>query len=51
MKRMQWNMLRDIVCTMISAKENFNWKEMGTWDKGKGCDTFAPLGPWLGNKR
>ncbi len=19
----------------------------GTWDKGKGCDTFAPLGPWL----
>lgn len=23
-------------------------KEMGTqWDKGKGCDTFAPVGPWL----
>jgi 2,4-didehydro-3-deoxy-L-rhamnonate hydrolase len=19
----------------------------GTWDKGKGCDHFAPLGPWL----
>ncbi|MDH1282384.1 fumarylacetoacetate hydrolase family protein [Ectopseudomonas chengduensis] len=19
----------------------------GTWDKGKGCDTFAPIGPWL----
>lgn len=19
----------------------------GTWDKGKGCDGFAPLGPWL----
>lgn len=19
----------------------------GTWDKGKGCDTFAPMGPWL----
>src|SRR5262249_10330657 len=19
----------------------------GTWDKGKGCDSFAPLGPWL----
>jgi 2,4-didehydro-3-deoxy-L-rhamnonate hydrolase len=19
----------------------------GTWDKGKGCDTFAPVGPWL----
>lgn len=23
-------------------------KEMGTqWDKGKGCDTFGPVGPWL----
>jgi len=19
----------------------------GQWDKRKGCDTFAPLGPWL----
>jgi 2,4-diketo-3-deoxy-L-fuconate hydrolase len=19
----------------------------GSWDKGKGCDTFAPIGPWL----
>jgi len=19
----------------------------GTWDKGKGCDTFAPIGPWM----
>ncbi|MBP9907577.1 MAG: fumarylacetoacetate hydrolase family protein, partial [Rhodoferax sp.] len=19
----------------------------GTWDKGKGCDSFGPLGPWL----
>lgn len=22
----------------------------GTWDKGKGCDTFAPIGPWLVTK-
>jgi len=23
-------------------------KELGSqWDKGKGCDTFGPLGPWL----
>jgi len=22
----------------------------GTWDKGKGCDTFGPLGPWLVTK-
>ena len=19
----------------------------GTWDKGKGCDTFSPIGPWM----
>jgi 2-keto-4-pentenoate hydratase/2-oxohepta-3-ene-1,7-dioic acid hydratase in catechol pathway len=19
----------------------------GTWDKGKGCDTFGPVGPWM----
>ncbi len=19
----------------------------GSWDKGKGCDTFGPVGPWL----
>jgi ureidoglycolate lyase len=19
----------------------------GTWDKGKGCDTFGPIGPWM----
>ena len=24
-------------------------KELGSqWDKGKGCDTFGPVGPWLG---
>ena len=22
----------------------------GAWDKGKGCDTFGPLGPWLVTK-
>jgi 2-keto-4-pentenoate hydratase/2-oxohepta-3-ene-1,7-dioic acid hydratase in catechol pathway len=22
----------------------------GQWDKGKGCDTFAPIGPWLVTK-
>lgn len=26
-------------------------KEMGTqWDKGKGCDTFGPVGPWIVTK-
>ena len=30
----------------ISERE-FQLEKGGTWDKGKGCDTFAPLGPWL----
>lgn len=30
----------------ISERE-FQLERNGTWDKGKGCDTFAPLGPWL----
>ncbi len=30
----------------ISERE-FQLERGGTWDKGKGCDSFAPLGPWL----
>ncbi|MDQ6813310.1 MAG: fumarylacetoacetate hydrolase family protein, partial [Bacteroidota bacterium] len=30
----------------ISERE-FQLERGGTWDKGKGCDTFAPLGPTL----
>jgi 2,4-didehydro-3-deoxy-L-rhamnonate hydrolase len=30
----------------VSERE-FQIERSGTWDKGKGCDTFAPLGPWL----
>ncbi|MCW9001195.1 MAG: fumarylacetoacetate hydrolase family protein, partial [Rhodospirillales bacterium] len=30
----------------ISERE-YQIERNGTWDKGKGCDTFAPLGPWL----
>ncbi len=30
----------------ISERE-FQLERAGTWDKGKGCDTFGPLGPWL----
>ncbi|MEI9945745.1 MAG: fumarylacetoacetate hydrolase family protein [Chitinophagaceae bacterium] len=33
----------------ISERE-FQMERSGTWDKGKGCDTFAPLGPWLVTK-
>ncbi|QJD95551.1 fumarylacetoacetate hydrolase family protein [Mucilaginibacter robiniae] len=30
----------------VSERE-FQLERNGTWDKGKGCDTFAPLGPVL----
>ena len=30
----------------ISERE-FQLERGGQWDKGKGCDTFAPVGPWL----
>lgn len=30
----------------ISERE-FQIERGGTWDKGKGCDTFGPIGPWL----
>ena len=33
----------------ISERE-FQLEKGGTWDKGNGCDTFAPLGPWLVTK-
>ncbi len=33
----------------ISERE-FQLERGGTWDKGKGCDSFAPLGPWLVTK-
>jgi len=30
----------------VSERE-FQIERSGTWDKGKGCDTFAPIGPFL----
>lgn len=30
----------------VSERE-YQLERGGTWDKGKGCDTFGPLGPWL----
>jgi 2-keto-4-pentenoate hydratase/2-oxohepta-3-ene-1,7-dioic acid hydratase in catechol pathway len=35
-------------CTVNDLSERAFQLEMGgTWDKGKGCDTFGPIGPWL----
>src|SRR5215211_214261 len=33
----------------VSERE-FQLERNGTWDKGKGCDTFAPMGPFLVTK-
>lgn len=30
----------------VSERE-FQTERCGQWDKGKGCDTFGPIGPWL----
>jgi 2-keto-4-pentenoate hydratase/2-oxohepta-3-ene-1,7-dioic acid hydratase in catechol pathway len=35
-------------CTINDISERaFQLERGGQWDKGKGCDTFGPLGPWL----
>lgn len=35
-------------CVVNDVSERQYQLEMGgTWDKGKGCDTFGPVGPWL----
>jgi 2-keto-4-pentenoate hydratase/2-oxohepta-3-ene-1,7-dioic acid hydratase in catechol pathway len=37
------------VCNDVSERE-FQLERAGTWDKGKGCDTFGPTGPWVVTK-
>ena len=38
-------------CVHNDVSERAYQLEMGgTWDKGKGCDSFAPMGPWLVTK-
>jgi len=35
-------------CTINDVSErDYQLNRSGTWDKGKGCDTFGPVGPWL----
>ena len=38
-----------LICNDVSERE-FQLERSGTWDKGKGCDSFCPLGPWLVTK-
>jgi len=37
------------VCNDVSERE-FQIERGGQWDKGKGCDTFGPTGPWMVTK-
>jgi ureidoglycolate lyase len=37
------------ICNDVSERE-WQIERGGSWDKGKGCDTFGPLGPWLVTK-
>jgi 2-keto-4-pentenoate hydratase/2-oxohepta-3-ene-1,7-dioic acid hydratase in catechol pathway len=34
------------ICNDVSERE-FQLERCGQWDKGKNCDTFCPLGPYL----
>lgn len=35
-------------CTINDLSERaFQLERGGQWDKGKGCDTFGPIGPWM----
>jgi 2-keto-4-pentenoate hydratase/2-oxohepta-3-ene-1,7-dioic acid hydratase in catechol pathway len=35
------------VCVNDVSERAYQIERGGTWDKGKGCDTFGPIGPWL----
>lgn len=34
-------------CVMNDVSERAFQMQSSQWDKGKGCDSFAPIGPWL----
>ncbi len=35
-------------CVINDVSERaYQLEREGTWDKGKGCDSFGPIGPWL----
>jgi len=36
-------------CCVVNdvSEREYQMERGGTWDKGKGCDSFGPVGPWL----
>jgi 2,4-didehydro-3-deoxy-L-rhamnonate hydrolase len=45
-KSAQSNIAGYCVCNDVSERA-FQLERGGQWDKGKGCDSFGPIGPWL----
>jgi 2,4-didehydro-3-deoxy-L-rhamnonate hydrolase len=45
-KAAQTNIAGYCVCNDVSERA-FQLERGGQWDKGKGCDSFGPIGPWL----
>jgi 2,4-diketo-3-deoxy-L-fuconate hydrolase len=43
---MRWHVAGYCVVNDVSERE-YQLERGGQWDKGKGCDTFGPVGPWL----
>lgn len=42
-----WNYIAGYCLHNDVSEREFQLERGGTWDKGKGCDTFAPVGPFL----
>ena len=46
-KRDALNYVAGYVLVNDVSEREFQLERGGAWDKGKGCDTFGPIGPWI----
>jgi 2,4-diketo-3-deoxy-L-fuconate hydrolase len=46
-KATRWTMWPAIATINDVSEREFQLERGPQWDKGKGCDTFGPIGPWL----
>ena len=44
---MRWSTWPATASSTTSSEREYQLERGGQWDKGKGCDTFGPIGPWL----
>ncbi len=42
-----WSMWRASCVVNDLSEREYQLERLGTWDKGKCCDTFGPFGPYL----